>query len=62
MFASRLSAPLQLKAWPGASTKRVDGYKRTRMGAGTYYPICQCAAFGGCMTSLSAVPNGPGFC
>lgn len=61
MFASRLTGTLQLKAWDGAATKRADGYKRTRMGAGTYYPICQCAGFGGCMTSLSSVP-GMGFC
>lgn len=61
MFASRLPANLRLKAWSGASTKRADGYKRTRMGAGTYYPICQCASFGGCMNSLKSV-SGPGFC
>ncbi len=61
MFASRLTAPLRLAAWPGAATKRVDGYKRTRMGAGTYYPICKCASWGGCMESLKSV-SGPGFC
>lgn len=61
MFASRLTAPLRLRAWPGAATKRTDGYKRTRMGAGTYYPICQCASFGGCMSSLHSV-SGIGFC
>ena len=62
MFASRLGGPLRLTAWPGAATKRVDGYKRTRMGAGTYYPICKCASFGGCMESLKSVSSGPGFC
>ena len=61
MFASRLAQPLRLKAWSGAATKRADGYKRTRMGAGAYYPICGCAGFSGCMTSLSSVP-GMGFC
>ena len=61
MFASRLTPPLQLRAWPGAATKRADGLKRTRMGAGTYYPICGCAGFGGCMSSLSSVP-GMGVC
>jgi hypothetical protein len=61
MFASRLTQPLRLSAWPGAATKRADGYKRTRMSAGTYYPICQCAGFGGCMVSLSDV-KGMGFC
>lgn len=61
MFASRLTAPLRLTAWSGAATKRADGYKRTRMGAGTYYPICRCASFGGCLDSLQSVP-GPGFC
>jgi hypothetical protein len=61
MFASRLPGSLRLTAWSGAATKRADGYKRTRMGAGTYYPICQCAGFGGCMVSLKSV-SGPGFC
>lgn len=61
MFASRLPGPLQLKAWSGAATKRADGYKRTRMGAGAYYPICGCAMFGGCMESRSSV-SGIGVC
>jgi hypothetical protein len=61
MFASRLIGPLRLAAWPGANPKRLDGYKRTRMGAGTYYPICGCAMLSGCMTSLKTVP-GMGFC
>jgi hypothetical protein len=61
MFAERLVQPLQLSAWPGAATKRADGYKRTRMGAGTYYPICKCALPFSCMDSLSKVP-GIGVC
>ena len=61
MFASRLTQPLRLTAWPGAATKRADGWKRTRMSAGTYYPICKCALIGGCMSSLNSVP-GIGVC
>jgi hypothetical protein len=61
MFASRLPANMRLRAWSGAATPRADGIKRTRMGAGAYYPICKCAMAGGCMTSLSSVP-GMGFC
>ena len=61
MFASRLPGQLQLKAWPDALTKRADGIKRTRMGAGAYYPICGCAGFSGCMESRSSV-SGIGFC
>lgn len=61
LFRSYLQGELRLRAWPGAATPRKDGYKRTRMGAGTYYPICQCAGFGGCMDSLKTVP-GMGFC
>ena len=61
MFASRLTEPLQLKAWPGASSPRADGIKRTRMGAGAYYPICGCAGFSGCMESRSST-SGMGFC
>ena len=52
MFSQQLPGQLRLQAWSGAATPRRDGYKRTRMGAGTYYPICQCARFGGCMDSL----------
>lgn len=61
MFRNRLPANMQLKAWQGAATPRRDGYKRTRMGAGTYYPICKCAMLSGCMTSLHQVP-GMGIC
>ena len=61
MFASRLPANLRLRAWSGAATPRPGAIKRTRMGAGAYYPICQCAGFGGCMTSLHSVP-GMGIC
>ena len=62
MFASQFTAPLRLRAWPGAATKRADGIKRTRMGAGAYYPICQCAGFGGCMTTKVDSVGGFGFC
>ena len=63
LFSSYLPGELRLRAWPDAATKRNDGYKRTRMGAGTYYPICQCAGLLGdsCMKSLHSVP-GMGFC
>jgi hypothetical protein len=65
MFRQYLIGELRLRAWPGAATPRRDGYKRTRMGAGTYHPICKCAPlipFGsGCMESLKTVP-GMGFC
>lgn len=61
MFRRQLTGQLRLAAWPGAATPRRDGYKRTRMGAGTYYPICQCAGLGTCMESLYTVP-GMGFC
>lgn len=61
MFRRQLADQLMIRAWPGAATPRRDGFKRTRMGAGTYYPICRCAGFGGCMYSLHSVP-GMGFC
>jgi hypothetical protein len=65
VFQRRLPGQLRLTAWPGAATPRRDGYKRTRMGAGTYYPICQCASANplssSCMTSLYSVP-GMGVC
>lgn len=61
MFQRQLPNQLRLAAWTGAATPRRDGYKRTRMGAGTYYPICQCAGFGTCMQSLYTVP-GMGAC
>ncbi len=61
MFRRQLTGQLQIRAWSGAVTPRADGYKRTRMGAGTYYPICQCARFSGCMRSLHSVP-GMGIC
>ncbi len=57
MFRRRLTGQLRLTAWPGAATPRRDGIKRTRMGAGTYYPVCRCIGLGGCMTSLSSVPG-----
>lgn len=61
LFHDYLPESMQLQAWPDAATKRADGIKRTRMGAGAYYPICGCASLGGCMTSLSSVP-GMGVC
>ncbi len=61
MFKTRLPGQLRLTAWPGAATPRRDGFKRTRMGAGTYYPICQCAPWATCLKSLHSVP-GMGFC
>lgn len=58
MFRSQLAGELRLRAWPGAVTPRRDGYKRTRMGAGTYYPICPCSIGAGtCMNSLHSVPG-----
>ena len=60
MFRSWLPGQLRLAAWPGAATPRRDGIKRTRMGAGTYYPACQCVT-GDCMRSLYTVPS-LGFC
>lgn len=62
MFRSRLVGQLRLQAWPGAASPRRDGMKRTRMGAGTYYPICSCALLPrSCMVSQHSVP-GMGFC
>ena len=63
MFRSRLGTSLMIKAWPGAMTPRTDGYKRTRMGAGTYYPICDCSysPFGTCMAGKKSVSS-IGFC
>ena len=58
MFRRQLTEQLQIRAWPGAATPRRDGYKRTRMGAGTYYPLCPCSiGFGTCMESLKSVPG-----
>lgn len=57
LFQSRLPATMRLQAWPGAATPRRDGYKRTRMGAGTYYPICRCSYGSGCMESQYSVPG-----
>jgi hypothetical protein len=61
MFRSQLPGQLRLRANPSASTPRRDGFKRTRMGAGAYYPICKCAMFGGCLASMKS-PSGMGVC
>ncbi|MEZ5420031.1 MAG: hypothetical protein R2708_22190 [Vicinamibacterales bacterium] len=61
MFRQQLPGQLQIRAWSGAATPRRDGIKRTRMGAGTYTPICDCAGFGNCMRSRNTVP-GMGAC
>ncbi len=62
MFRSRLAGQLRLQANPNAASPRRDGFKRTRMGAGTYYPICSCAMLPrSCMVSLHSVP-GMGIC
>ena len=58
MFQTYLPGELRLRAWPDAATPRADGYKRTRMGAGTYYPICPCSiGFGTAWTSMKYVPG-----
>lgn len=57
LFQQQLTGELRLRAWPGAATPRRDGYKRTRMGAGAYYPICRCSLGTGCLDSLYSVPG-----
>lgn len=59
LFQKQLPSNMRLQAWPRAATPRRDGYKRTRMGAGTYYPICRCSIGFGCLDSQYSPPSGP---
>jgi hypothetical protein len=60
LFRQLLAGDLRLTAWRNAATPRPGRFKRTRMGAGTYYPICRCSGFSSdqCLVSLKTPSYG----